>query len=60
VVPATDYHEKYKHLIGDERAKKEMEKNANRSYGFGKIVFSFKIIEIGHLKHFFLSKCKFA
>ena len=37
IVPATNYKDKYKHLIGDESAKDAAKQTlANKSYGFGK------------------------
>ena len=38
-IPATNYKDKYKHLIGEEAAvDAARQTTANRSYGFGKIV----------------------
>jgi len=47
MVPATDYKDKYKHLIGDESAKDGAKQTlANKSYGFGKV---YLVTHDGHL-----------
>lgn len=38
IIPNSNYKDKYKHLIGDEAAKKGAKQTtANRSYGFGEL-----------------------
>ena len=47
MVPATNYKDKYKHLIGDESAKDGAKQTlANKSYGFGKV---YLVTHDGHL-----------